>query len=91
MASHLFAMEALALTAWRMADQHTYDVRIEAALAKLFCSEKTIQFLKDREMRLSGGWDMKRPILKRLQWRARVRHRTTGSRCGDVPHRRRSD
>ena len=26
MASNLFAMEALAFTAWRMADQHTYDV-----------------------------------------------------------------
>ena len=54
MASNLFAMEALALTAWRMADQHTYDVRIEAALAKLFCSEKTIQFLKDAQIIFGG-------------------------------------
>jgi hypothetical protein len=54
MASNLFAMEALALTAWRMADQHTYDVRIEAALAKLFCSEKTIQFLKDSQVIFGG-------------------------------------
>ncbi len=54
MASSLFAMEALALTAWRMADQHTFDVRIEAALAKLFCSEKTIQFLKDAQVIFGG-------------------------------------
>ena len=54
MASNLFAMEALALTAWRMADQHTFDVRIEAALAKLFCSEKTIQFLKDAQVIFGG-------------------------------------
>jgi alkylation response protein AidB-like acyl-CoA dehydrogenase len=54
MASNLFAMEALALTVWRMADQHTFDVRIEAALAKLFCSEKTIQFLKDAQVIFGG-------------------------------------
>jgi len=54
MASNLFAMEALAFTAWRMADQHTFDVRIEAALAKLFCSEKTIQFLKDAQIIFGG-------------------------------------
>ena len=49
MAGRLFAMEALASAVWRMADQHRYDVRIEAAIAKLFCSETTIQFLKDSE------------------------------------------
>ncbi|MFO0698813.1 MAG: acyl-CoA dehydrogenase family protein [Nitrospira sp.] len=54
MASNLFAMEALALTVWRMADQHTFDVRIEAALAKLFCSEKTIQVLKDAQIIFGG-------------------------------------
>ncbi len=54
MASNLFAMEALACTVWRMADQHTFDVRIEAAVAKLFCSEKTIQFLKDAQVIFGG-------------------------------------
>ncbi|HET7909710.1 MAG TPA: acyl-CoA dehydrogenase family protein, partial [Nitrospira sp.] len=44
MAARLFAMEALASAVWRMADQHRYDVRIEAAIAKIFCSEHTIQF-----------------------------------------------
>jgi alkylation response protein AidB-like acyl-CoA dehydrogenase len=54
MAARLFAMEALASTVWRMADQHRYDVRIEAAIAKLFCSETTIQFLKDAQTVFGG-------------------------------------
>ena len=66
MASNLFAMEALAFTAWRMADQHTYDVRIEAALAKLFCSEKTIQFLKDAQI-IFGGMGYETAHSKRLR------------------------
>ena len=47
---NLFAMEALASAVWRMADHHRYDVRIEAAIAKLFCSETTIHFLKDAQI-----------------------------------------
>ncbi len=66
MASHLFAMEALALTAWRIADQHTYDVRIEAALAKLFCSEKTIQVLKDAQI-IFGGMGYETAHSKRVR------------------------
>jgi alkylation response protein AidB-like acyl-CoA dehydrogenase len=66
MASNLFAMEALALTVWRMAEQHTYDVRIEAALAKLFCSEKTIQFLKDAQV-IFGGMGYETAHSKRLR------------------------
>ncbi|OYT19674.1 MAG: hypothetical protein CCU26_10380 [Nitrospira sp. UW-LDO-01] len=54
MASNLIAMEALALTVWRMADQHAFDVRIEAALAKLFCSEQTIRFLKNAQVIFGG-------------------------------------
>ena len=54
MAARLFAMEALASTVWRMADQHRYEVRIEAAIAKLFCSESTIQFLKDSQTIFGG-------------------------------------
>jgi len=54
MAGRLFAMEALASAVWRMADQHRYDVRIEAAIAKLFCSEATIQFLKDSQTIFGG-------------------------------------
>ncbi len=54
MAVHLFAMEALASAVWRMADQHSYDVRIEAAIAKIFCSENTIRFLKDAQIIFGG-------------------------------------
>lgn len=66
MASNLFAMEALAATVWRMADQHTYDVRIEAAVAKLFCSETTIQFLKDAQV-IFGGMGYETAHSKRLR------------------------
>ena len=54
MAENLFAMEALAFAVWRMADQQSYDVRIEAAIAKIFCSEKTIHFLKDAQIIFGG-------------------------------------
>jgi alkylation response protein AidB-like acyl-CoA dehydrogenase len=54
MAGHLFAMEALSFLIWRLADQHRHDIRIEAAVAKIFCSEHTIQFLRDAQV-LFGG------------------------------------
>ncbi len=54
MAGHLFAMEALAMLVWRLADQHRHDIRIEAAVAKVFCSEHTIRFLRDAQI-LFGG------------------------------------
>src|SRR5437660_1353138 len=54
MATDLFAMEALASLVGRMADQHHYDIRIEAAIAKLFCSEKAIRFLKDAQIIFGG-------------------------------------
>src|SRR5256885_12706494 len=54
MATDLFAMEALASLVWHMADQKPYDIRIEAALAKTFCSEKAIRFLKDAQIIFGG-------------------------------------
>ena len=54
MAVDLFAMEALASLVWRMADQKQYDIRIEAAIAKIFCSEKAIRFLKDAQIIFGG-------------------------------------
>jgi alkylation response protein AidB-like acyl-CoA dehydrogenase len=54
MATDLFAMEALASLVWRMADQKHYDIRIEAAIAKICCSEKAIQFLKDAQIIFGG-------------------------------------
>ncbi len=54
MATDLFAMEALCELVWHMADQKNYDVRIEAAVTKMFCSEKTIQFLNDAQVIFGG-------------------------------------
>src|SRR5213594_6373 len=54
MATDLFAMEALASLVWRMADQKHCDIRIEAAIAKIFCSEKAIRFLKDAQIIFGG-------------------------------------
>jgi alkylation response protein AidB-like acyl-CoA dehydrogenase len=66
MAANLFAMEALAFSVWRMADQHLYDVRIEAAIAKIFCSETTIQFLKDAQT-IFGGMGYETAESKRVR------------------------
>jgi alkylation response protein AidB-like acyl-CoA dehydrogenase len=66
MAVDLFAMEALAFSVWRMADQHAYDVRIEAAIAKIFCSEHTIQFLKDAQI-IFGGMGYETADSKRVR------------------------
>jgi hypothetical protein len=66
MAAHLFAMEALASAVWRMADEHRYDVRIEAAIAKIFCSEHTIQFLKDAQT-IFGGMGYETADSKRVR------------------------
>ncbi|MCP9439285.1 MAG: acyl-CoA dehydrogenase family protein [Nitrospira sp.] len=54
MAADLFAMESLATAAWHLADQHRFDVRIEAAITKIYCSERTIQFLKDAQIIFGG-------------------------------------
>ena len=54
MATTLFAMDSLALLVWHLADQKRYDIRIEAAIAKMFCSEETIQFLKDAQIIFGG-------------------------------------
>jgi alkylation response protein AidB-like acyl-CoA dehydrogenase len=66
MAARLFAMEALASAVWRMADQHRYDVRIEAAIAKMFCSESTIHFLKDAQT-IFGGMGYETADSKRVR------------------------
>lgn len=66
MAVNLLTMEALASSVWRMADQHSYDVRIEAAIAKIFCSEKTIQFLKDAQI-IFGGMGYETADSKRVR------------------------
>lgn len=54
MATDLFAMEALCELAWHMADQKHYDVRIEAAITKIICSEKSLKFLNDAQIIFGG-------------------------------------
>jgi alkylation response protein AidB-like acyl-CoA dehydrogenase len=66
MAVDLFAMEALAHLIWRLADQHRHDIRIEAAVAKMFCSERTIRFLKDAQI-IFGGLGYETADSKRLR------------------------
>lgn len=66
MAVNLFTMEALAFSVWRMADQKNYDVRIEAAIAKIACSEKTIQFLRDAQV-IFGGMGYETADSKRIR------------------------
>ena len=66
MAANLFAMEALALLVWHLADHKQYDIRIEAAIAKMFCSEKAIQFLKDAQI-IFGGMGYETAESKRLR------------------------
>ena len=54
MAATLFAMESLAYLVWDLADHKRYDIRIEAAVAKMFCSEETIRFMKDAQIIFGG-------------------------------------
>lgn len=66
MAADLFAMEALSWLVWRMADQHAYDIRMEAAIAKIACSERTIKFLKDVQI-IFGGMGYEKADSKRVR------------------------
>lgn len=66
MAADLFAMESLAHLVWHLADQKRFDVRIEAAIAKIFCSERTIQFLRDAQI-LFGGMGYETADSKRVR------------------------
>lgn len=66
MGANLFAMEGLAMLVWHLADQHTYDIRIEAAIAKMFCSERTIQFIRDGQI-IFGGMGYETAESKRVR------------------------
>jgi len=54
MASHLFAMEAVTWLASAWADRGDLDIRIEAAMAKLFCSEAAWTIV-DHTLQIRGG------------------------------------
>jgi hypothetical protein len=53
-ASHVFAMEAFCDYAAALADRPGTDLRLEAAMAKLFCSETGFQVV-DRTLQVRGG------------------------------------
>ncbi len=53
-ASHTLAMEAVTLLTSHWADDHGKDIRLEAAMAKLFCSEIGWQVV-DTTLQLRGG------------------------------------
>jgi alkylation response protein AidB-like acyl-CoA dehydrogenase len=54
MSSTVFAMEAVTWLASMMADRGGYDIRIEAAMAKMFCSEHAWKIV-DETMQIRGG------------------------------------
>ncbi len=53
-ASHTFAMDSITEYATQLADRGGVDVRIEAAMAKLFCSE-TLKTIVDETLQTRGG------------------------------------
>lgn len=54
MSSQTFAMEAVSLFASGLADQGGHDIRLEAAIAKLFCSESGWKIVDDT-LQIRGG------------------------------------
>lgn len=54
MASTTFAMEAMVGLASALADRHTVDIRLEAAMSKLFCSEACWRIVDDA-VQIRGG------------------------------------
>ena len=54
MASMVFAMDAVVWLASALADRHTLDIRLEAAMAKLFCSEAAWRIVDDT-VQIRGG------------------------------------
>jgi len=54
MSSTQFAMESVTWLASMMADRGGYDIRIEAAMAKMFCSEAAWKMI-DETMQIRGG------------------------------------
>ena len=54
MAATTFAMDSVTWLSSAMADQHKTDIRLEAAMAKLFCTEASWR-IADDSMQLRGG------------------------------------
>lgn len=54
MAAQTFAMDAVTWFASALADKHGYDIRLEAAMSKLFCTEAGWR-IADEAMQIRGG------------------------------------
>lgn len=54
MSAHLFAMEAITWMSGTFVDRKSHDIRIEAAMAKVFCSEQT-HHIVENTLQLRGG------------------------------------
>jgi hypothetical protein len=54
MASSIFATDAATWLVSQMADEHRSDIRVEAALTKVFCSEAAIQVIRDAQVIMGG-------------------------------------
>lgn len=54
MSAHLFAMEAITWMSGTFVDRKSHDIRIEAAMAKVFCSEQTHRIVENT-VQLRGG------------------------------------
>ncbi|MEW6055700.1 MAG: acyl-CoA dehydrogenase family protein [Bdellovibrionota bacterium] len=52
--AHLFAMESITWMAGTWVDRKSHDVRLEAAMAKVFCSEQTHKIIED-VVQIRGG------------------------------------
>lgn len=63
-ASTVFAMDAMTWLVSHMADNKRYDIRLEAAMAKLFCTEESWRIV-DKTVQIRGGRGYEtRPSLK---------------------------
>ena len=65
-ASHTFAMEAFTDYAAGLVDRGGTDIRIEAAMAKLFCSEMVFR-IADRTMQIRGGRGFETSVSQRAR------------------------
>jgi alkylation response protein AidB-like acyl-CoA dehydrogenase len=54
MSAHLFSMEAITWMAGTWVDRKSHDIRIEAAMAKIYCSEQTHRIIENT-VQLRGG------------------------------------
>ncbi len=87
MAGTAFAVEAVSELSSLMADEDRRDIRIEAALAKLFCSEMTCR-MADELVQIRGGRGFETAALAAGPGRAGGRGRASPAGLAHQPHLR---